>query len=152
MGDRDELRLGLGVLDDVRDLEPGRRLVQGRRQRLDSLQSTTGHPCGAVLDGNYLYYANYEANTIVRFDVTASPLAPVTIAQAPTIQRPNTLVADGTSIYVTNEGTATVSGTSPGIGREDRHRRRVHEGVHRGHARRHDAGERARSPARARGR
>ncbi len=78
-----------------------------------TLQTTTGHLRGALLDGNYLYYANYEANTIVRVDVTQSPVVPVTVAQAPTIQRPNTIVSDGTSIYVTNEGTATVSGTNP---------------------------------------
>jgi hypothetical protein len=75
------------------------------------VQSTTGRLRGALLDGNYLYYADYEASTIVRVDVTQTPITPVTVAQAPTIQRPNTIVADGTSIYVTNEGTATTSST-----------------------------------------
>jgi hypothetical protein len=77
-----------------------------------TVQATTGRLRGALLDGSYLYYANYEANTLVRLDLTQSPPTALTVAQAPTIQRPNTIVADGTLIYVANEGTPTTSGTT----------------------------------------
>jgi hypothetical protein len=77
------------------------------------LASTTGRLRGAALDGSYLYWANYEQNTIMRINVAAAGAQPETVAQAPTVARPNTIVFDATNVYWTNEGTPVAS-TSPG--------------------------------------
>jgi hypothetical protein len=71
-----------------------------------AVASVNGRLRGAVLDGSYLYWANYEQSAIMRVDITSPSAVAETVATGASVSRPNTIAFDASSLFWSNEGAA----------------------------------------------